>query len=70
MAVFIISRLLVYPRYLVWPAINHIMSSKITIHKILIGIALIALQIMHVVWTRSIVMIMRRLMNGEKIKNT
>lgn len=70
MLVFIISRLIIYPKYLVYNAIKTLYKNDFCISSILISFILIMLQIMHIIWSKYIIQLIIRILKNEKIKDT
>lgn len=70
MAVFMISRLLVFPRYLVWGSACYLAKGDFGATGIIISVLLVVLQAMHIVWSKYILTVLMRIINGEKPKDT
>lgn len=68
-SVFMISRLLVYPRYIVYQAWVYVKKEGFHRSNYVILACLLFLQLMHVIWSVYIVMLFGKIIHGEKLKD-
>lgn len=66
---FIILRLLIYPRYVLWNAWKFTQQDHFKSPSLYIMTLLFILQVMHIIWTMYIIMLFVRIINGEKPKD-
>lgn len=68
MAAFVILRLFIFPRYLIWTAIKHHRSEFLKKKGIsIILVSLVVMQIMHIIWATYIFRVLFKILNGEKV---
>lgn len=67
--VFIVTRLFLFPKYIVYQALIYLRKNGSRIVKFSIGTSLLLLQLMHLIWTGYILALFIRIMNGKKIKD-
>lgn len=66
---FIVLRLLIYPRYVLWNAWRFFKEDQYKSPGQYIIVLLFVLQLMHIIWTMYIIMLFVRIINGEKPKD-
>lgn len=68
--VFLISRLYIYPKYLVISSYKALFKDGTPIFSIIIMAILLFLQVMHVIWTKFIIQLIIRIFQSKKPKDT
>ncbi|ELA42065.1 uncharacterized protein VICG_00914 [Vittaforma corneae ATCC 50505] len=68
-SVFMISRILVYPRYILYQAWMFAKMEGFCISNYVILVCLSCLQVMHVIWSVYIVALFGKVIHGEKLKD-
>lgn len=67
--VFVVSRLLIYPRHIVLQAWNYIKNEGFTRGGIVIITGLLLLQLMHIIWSFYIFALLMKVMRGEALED-
>lgn len=70
MTMFVVTRLLIFPRYLIWTSISDLTRNGLKAKGVAIAVLLLSLQVMHIIWSKYILGILMRIINGEKPKDT
>lgn len=68
-SVFIISRLLIYPRYILYQAFLRVQRENFTLISKVILIFLFTLQVMHIIWTGYIIKLLGKIISGKELSD-